>query len=306
MKAEDTGIKAIRILNNIVNNALLTVIVMALAFAFYALWDSSQIIKAADKSNYEAYKPTKENEGKTFAELRAVNLEVIAWLDVYGTNIDYPVTQSEHNMKYVNTNAEGRYSISGSIFLDSGNSSDFSDFNNILYGHHMDKNVMFGELESFSGKDVFDGHRYGNLYYDGRDHGIEFFAFIHTDAYDGEVFVLMGEEGRQAYIRNLLAEATQKRDVGITAGGRIVLLTTCSSDSTNGRDILAGRITDEVFTDKFKTQEANEKKSQAAADTGSLVESLFVLSLLLAVVLTICIAALIVRDRRMKNRTKAK
>ena len=304
MKAEDAGIKTIKLLNHIVNNALLTVVVTMVAFAFYALWDSDQIIKAADKSNYEIYKPTKENEGKTFAELRAVNPEVIAWLDVYGTNIDYPVTQGDHNMKYVNTSAEGRYSISGAIFLDSGNSSDFSDFNNILYGHHMDKNVMFGELESFSVKEIFDGHRYGNLYYNGQDHGVEFFAFIHADAYDGEIFALMGEEGRQAYIENLFAEATHKRVVGITAGDRIVMLTTCSSDSTNGRDILAGRITDEVFADKFSVQEANGQKNQTAAVTGSLVEKLFVLSLLLAIALILCIAALIARDRRIKNRTK--
>jgi len=304
MTAEDTGKKAIKIIDSIVGNALLTVIVIMVAFAFYALWDSNQIIKAADKSNYEVYKPTKENEGKTFAELKAVNPEVIAWLDVYGTNIDYPVTQGEYNMKYVNTSAEGKYSISGAIFLDSGNSSDFSDFNNILYGHHMDKNVMFGELERFSVKDIFDGRRYGNLYYNGQDHGIEFFAFIHTDAYDGEVLALVGEEGRQEYIGNLLTEATHKRDVGITAGDRIVLLTTCSSDSTNGRDILAGRITDEVFADKFKAQEADGQKSQTAAVTSSLVERLFVLSLLLAIVLIVCIAALVSRDRRMKKNKK--
>jgi len=303
MKAEDTGIKAIKIIDSIISNALLVVIVIMAAFAFYALWDSNQVVTAAGKENYEVYKPTEENEGKTFAELKAVNPEVIAWLDVYGTNIDYPVTQCEDNMKYVNTNAEGSYSLSGAIFLDSGNSSDFSDFNNILYGHHMDRNAMFGELESFSGKEVFDGHRYGNLYYNGQDHGIEFFAFVHTDAYNGEVFALASEEGRQAYIENLLREAKYKRDVGITAGDRIVLLTTCSSDSTNGRDILAGRITDEIFADKFKNQEASGQKGRTA-ETNSLVEKLLFLPLLLAGVLIILIAVRSAGDRRKKNKTK--
>jgi len=300
MKAEDTGIRAIKIADSVISNALLVVIVIMAAFAFYALWDSNQVIKAAGKANYEIYKPTIENEGKTFAELKAVNPEVIAWLDVYGTNIDYPVTQGEENMKYVNTSAEGKYSLSGAIFLDSGNSSDFGDFNNILYGHHMDKNVMFGELESFSRKEVFDDHLYGNLYYDGQDHGIEFFAFMHTDAYDSGVFTLAGEEESQAYIENLLRGSKYKRDIGITAGDRIVLLATCSSDSTNGRDILAGRITDEIFADKFKSPEASGQKIRTA-ETNGLVEKLSFLLLLLAVVLTILIMTPIIRGRRRKN-----
>jgi len=132
--------------------------------------------------------------------LQAINPEVFSWLTVYGTNIDYPVAQGQDNMKYVNTNAEGKYSLSGSIFLDYNNSKDFSDFNSILYGHHMQKKTMFGEIGSFSNQYFFDSHRYGNLYYGGKDHGIEFFAFIHTSAYDDTVFTPnVTDKNRQAY-----------------------------------------------------------------------------------------------------------
>ena len=134
-----------------------------LAFAGYALWDSNQIYQAADKSSYALYKPTETNEGKSFQELQAVNPEVFAWLTVYGTNIDYPVTQGHDNMKYVNTNAEGLYSLSGAIFLDCNNSRHFSDFNHIVYGHHMENKVMFGELADFANRAMFDAHRYDQV-----------------------------------------------------------------------------------------------------------------------------------------------
>jgi sortase B len=182
---------------------------------------------------------------------------------VYGTNIDYPVTQGQDNMKYVNTNAEGLYSLSGSIFLDCCNNKDFSDFNNILYGHHMAKKAMFGDIGDFRNQDMFDTHRYGNLYFDGKDHGIEFFTFVHTDAYDNTVFTAaVQEEDRQAYLDYLVTKAIHERDIGVTTLDHIILLSTCSSSSTNGRDILIGRITDEVFDDPFIKTEKNSRKKQ--------------------------------------------
>lgn len=247
MKINTIGTVVIRALNNIVNLVVLTIIILLLAFAGYALWDSNQIYQAADKSLYTIYKPTAANQGKSFKELQALNAEVFAWLSVYGTNIDYPLTQGQDNMKYVNTNAEGLYSLSGSIFLDYRNNKDFTDFNSIIYGHNMDKKAMFGEIDSFSDRRIFDTHQYGNLYFDGTDHSIEFFAFVHTDAYNSEILTPnVREEERQRYLDNLLAAATHKRAVNISTDDHIVLLVSCSSRSTNGRNILVGKVTDEI------------------------------------------------------------
>lgn len=248
MDAGIIGRKVIKITNNLVNYVVLTIILLLIFLACYALWDSNYIHQAADKANYAVYKPTVLNQGRSFMELQALNAEVIAWLCVYGTNIDYPVTQGLTNMKYVNTNAEGQYSLAGSIFLDCRNNSDFSDFNSILYGHHMAKKVMFGEIDSFSEKAVFDSHRYGNLYFNEKDHGIEFFAFVQTDAYDSTVFMPNIQEDQcYDYLESLFAKALHIRDIAITAEDHIVLLSTCSSRSTNGRDILVGKITNEVY-----------------------------------------------------------
>jgi len=246
-KIKTIGSKAVHLINEIVNMFLLIVILLLLVSGCYAIWESGQIHNAAVKSNYLIFKPTTENKGKSFKELQLINPEVFAWLNVYGTNIDYPVTQGKDNMKYVNTNAEGKYSLSGSIFLDYNNSKDFSDFNSILYGHHMQMKTMFGEIGSFSNKYYFDSHRYGSLYYDKKDHGIEFFAFVHTSAYDDMVFMPKAtKKSRQIYLDNLMKNAIHKRDIGVTSKDHIILLTTCSMASTNGRDVLAGKITNKV------------------------------------------------------------
>jgi sortase B len=284
------------------------IIVLLISFAGYALWDSNQIRQAADKSNYAAYKPTVEDQGKSFTELQLLNAEVFAWLSVYGTNIDYPVTQGATNMKYVNTSAEGQYSLSGSIFLDYRNNNSFCDFNSILYGHHMAKRVMFGEIGNFSDRNMFGSHRYGNLYFDRKDHGIEFFAFVHTDAYDSTVFTPNVQGGqRQKYLDGLFAKAMHTRDIGVMAKDHIVLLSTCSSSSTNGRDILIGRITDEVHNDPFINTTISDGIGQTGPDNKyCVVKEIPVLTLALSLILAIRIVIyILVTCHRRKEYRKA-
>lgn len=257
--AKKAGKLAVRAANSILNLFVILLVLLLVAYSCYALWDSNQLHEAANSSQYETYKPSIADEGESFAQLRAINPEVFAWLTVYGTHIDYPVTQAEDNWKYVNTNAKGEYSMSGSIFLDCMNRPDFTDFNSILYGHHMERETMFGELDQFAIEATFNERPHGNLYYGGRDHGLEFFAFLHVDAYDSSVFAanVQGGDEQQQYLDNLLDKSIHSRDIGVTTADRIVLLTTCSSSSTNGRDILVARVTDELYDDTFITEETD-------------------------------------------------
>ena len=261
--ATGIGRKTIWLINGIIDLAVLIIILLLVVTGCYAVWDSKQVYKAADAARYEIYKPTVHNEGKSFLELQNINPEVFGWITVYGTHIDYPIVQSPNLMKYVNTNAEGQYSLSGAIFLDSNSEKDFSDFNNIIYGHHMEKQTMFGEIGNFSDNGYFDARRYGTLYYDGQEHGLEFFAFVHADAYDSGIFrtKITGQENREDYLNMLIERATHTGEIQITANDRIVLLSTCSASSTNGRDILVGKITDEIQDDPFITGEPGNKNN---------------------------------------------
>ena len=242
-------------MDSTVNFAVLVLLLLLLVYGSYSMWDSHQVYNAADANQYAMYKPTTESvEG--FEGLKANNDEVIAWLSVYGTNIDYPVAQTEDNSKYVNTDIKGNYSLSGALFLDYQNASDFSDFNSIIYGHHMDKQAMFGGIEFFGDKEYFDARPYGNLFHSGKEHGLEFFAFMHVDAYDFTIYnVKVSDDRRQEFIDNLYEKAENTRDIGVTIDDNIVLLSTCTSDSTNGRHILAARIVDETFTNSFPSGE---------------------------------------------------
>lgn len=248
MTLQKFSLKAIDTIDWVTDIVLELALIIALLLGGYALWDSQQVYNAADSANYTAYHPSTDNTSN-FDELRRMNPEIIAWLTVNDTNIDYPITHCDDNVKYVNTNAEGQYSLSGSIFLNCNNDPEFNDFNSILYGHHMEKKMMFGALSDFADKSYFASHRYGNLFYDGADHGIEFFALVLTDAFDADMFspAIEDEEGRQAFIDYVRGHAAHLRGISLTPEDHLVLLSTCTNDVTNGRYILVGKITDETY-----------------------------------------------------------
>jgi len=268
--AHKTGTTMIWLANQLTNMFVLTVILLLLVYGCYAIWDSDQVYSAAKSANYESYKPTGLDGVNSFQQLQELNPDVTAWLTVYGTNIDYPIVQGEDNLKYVNTDAKGRYSLSGAIFLDNDSSPDFSDFNSIVYGHHMAKQVMFGEIGLFADESYFEARRYGMLYYGGQEYGLEFFAFVRTDAYDNSIYrtrVPVGVANRQAYLNTLTRKAMHLRqDVPVTADDRIVLLSTCTATMTNGRDILIGRITDTVYSDPFNKNNMDKTREIPAID----------------------------------------
>jgi sortase B len=236
-------------ISRILNIVIAISLVVACLYSGYALWDNWQIYNGAKlDSDLLKYKPNTDGDysGLTLSELQKINPDVCAWLTVDGTNIDYPVVQGEDNFTYINKDVYGEFSLSGSVFLDYHNNRDFSDFYSLLYAHHMEGNVMFGEVPNFLEKDYFEEHTSGTLYLvDGSMYEIEWFASFTTNAYDSKVFYAVGENGdalKDAVLDYVKQKAVQYREVGVTTSDQIIGLSTCFSDNTDGRSILFGRM----------------------------------------------------------------
>ena len=261
MKRKDRKIslprKIVSMIDSTVNIAVLLFFILCVLFSGYSIWDNNHIYTKASPSVYETYKPEKEDT-KSFEELIKINPDVYGWITLYGTEIDYPLVQGEDNDKYVNTDYEGNFSLSGALFLDCNNSRDMRDTVNIIYGHHMEKDKMFGGLDHYEKQDYFKEHQYGNLYVDGTNYGLEFFMLIKADAYDSKVYNT-NERDINQYIEYISSYSLQKLD--IPECERLICLSTCSSDSTNGRVILVGSITSETFEDPYLEKEEIEEES---------------------------------------------
>lgn len=206
--------KTVHVVNEVFDFFFIILMLLLLLFAFYARWDSQQMYTQADPVQYLQYKPSPP-EMVPFEELQEINPEVIGWLTIYDTNIDYPLVQSEDDFKYLNHNAKGEPEGSGALFLDSSNNPKFSDFNTLIYGHHMAHHEMFGDLDLFLDEDFWNDHEYGNLIYDAQNHGLQFIAMLQCNAYDFEIYHpgVVGEKARVHYINHIYQTAKYVRGI---------------------------------------------------------------------------------------------
>lgn len=214
-------------------------LIAIIALSLYFLYDNKHIEMYADNKYYAEYKPENENI-VSFEELKHCNKDVISWICIEETSIDYPVVQGMDNVKYLNTNPLGEYETSGSIFLDCTNRKDFSDEVNIIYGHHMSNELMFGELDRYDEYNFFKEHLKGKLFINNKYHSLNVFAYIKdVDGYDSNIYFIDNKQSKENTIKELLCLAKYKVSSDNISKGNILLLSTCSHGRTNGRNILA-------------------------------------------------------------------
>lgn len=92
-----------------------------------------------------------------FNALAQTNPEVVGWIYVPGTNINYPVVQATDNSKYLNTLFDGTSNASGAIFLDYEDTAPgMVDQQTTIYGHHMNDGSMFNVISGTTDQATFD------------------------------------------------------------------------------------------------------------------------------------------------------
>ena len=100
---------------------------------------------------------TDEQIRQQIQQLQKINPDIIGWIKIHNTVIDYPVLQSSESDPeyYLYRDYKGEYTKYGSIFLQAGTALDGSDQNTMLYGHSMKDGRMFAQLLTFSDLDVY-------------------------------------------------------------------------------------------------------------------------------------------------------
>ena len=93
-----------------------------------------------------------------FDALRELNPDIVGWLVCEDTSVNYPIAQGENNSRYLNRLYDGSRGKAGTPFLDFENSPDFTDGNNIVYGHNLLDGSMFSELTRYREQAYYDAH----------------------------------------------------------------------------------------------------------------------------------------------------
>lgn len=232
-----------------VTEALVTfVVVISLCiialYAAYALWDNSLVYAEIDHIQAEMLKLKPEIEAgrPTFDELLAINPDVVGWVTVDNTRIDYPVLQGKTNLTYINTDIYGEFALAGSIFLDSRNNRNFTDSYSLLYGHSINNDRMFGDINLYKEEDFFAENQTGELLTPEKKYALQIFACLVVPANEEEIFnpiiwhrnldELLGYVQRSALYVNAVTVAEIR---AAKEEGQILALTTCSNEFTDAR-----------------------------------------------------------------------
>ncbi len=99
---------------------------------------------------------SEDNNGIDFKTLKEKNNEIIAYLKVNNTNIDYVVVKGSDNSYYLKHNLYKEYNRAGWIFMDFHNKLDGSDKNIVIYGHNTMDGTMFGTLRNVIKKEWYE------------------------------------------------------------------------------------------------------------------------------------------------------
>ena len=245
--------KIIRGINIIVDLVVLCVILVLAFFGIYNIWDNYQIYQQASSNRFEVYQPisydadSSKSIDERFLALQKKNPDIIGWIHVFDTHINYPMLQGKTNQTYINLDPLRKFSLSGSIFLDSYTSKDFSEFSNVIYGHHMDQEKMFGDLDHYAKESYAKDHAKGNLYYEGAFHGFDVVSFVETNAYDSVIYShYRSDSPNKQKLIDYIHEKGQYQLREISTNDKLALFSTCA-DGTDNRYIVVVKINDKAY-----------------------------------------------------------
>lgn len=180
-----------------------------------------------------------------YDKLYQKNKDMVGWIRIEGTEINYPVMQTPETPNYyLNHNFNKEYSSFGVPYLQENCNIKTSD-NLIIYGHHIKNGKMFGALESYKSEGFYKEHK--KIRFDTLTEYAEYeiFDVFKTSADNGfryNAFVKAENESDfMAYV-NKCTELSFY-DTGITAeyGSTLLTLSTCEYSADNSRLVIVAK-----------------------------------------------------------------
>jgi len=176
-----------------------------------------------------------------FDALKELYPEIVGWILLDDTPINYPVMQHKDNDFYLTHLPDGTKQRSGSIFLDYRNESDFSDKSILIYGHETRTGDMFGTLKHYRNQEFYDNNPVMDLFTPEKDYKIILFAgHLAHSVRDHPPLEFNSDEDFLAYIKQIKGKSVFSSDIEVTPEDRIISLVTCAYDFNNARLIVVG------------------------------------------------------------------
>lgn len=100
-----------------------------------------------------------------FTELKKINNDTMGWIQLQGTNINYPVVQTTDNSYYLSHSYNKENNTAGWVFMDYRNNATNLNNNTIIYAHSRNDGSMFGSLKTVLTKEWLNNKQYHTVYF---------------------------------------------------------------------------------------------------------------------------------------------
>lgn len=248
-KTNDPGKKAPRKGRSalIIALVLLLVALVAAGVLVYRYWSQSNAYEELE-TYVEVEDPNVVKLSDLTADwdaLREINPDIVGWIYIPDSKINYPIVKGPDNQKYLNTafdGSNGWFSSAGTIFIDVKNDASFTDRNTFLYGHHMRDGSMFAALTDWETTEEFNEHRDIYILTPKGNYYAKTFSLLKTNGSEAIVVTQFDSDASyQAYIQKMLNRSMVQQTGDVFTADQIkqsFALCTCEYTQNDGRDLL--------------------------------------------------------------------
>lgn len=203
-----------------------------------------------------------------FDQIKMVNPDIYAWITVPGTNVDHPVLTNEEDNYYLMRNLDLSEGYPGCLYTNKVNSTNFSDYITVIYGHNLTRNRMFGSLHNYEDETFFEENREFTVYTEENEFRYEVIAAVYYNDvsipyyYDVNSFQGMNElwQSLQDKCDFETEPSYLLEGIELTEEDRLLVLSTCirqNGATVEGRRYLViGRLQEILFYSEEESLES--------------------------------------------------
>ena len=192
--------------------------------------------------------------------LRETNEDVVGWISIPDTKLDYPLMAGTEDDYYLKHTWEKKKSVAGSIFIENLCSDNLNGFNTVIYGHRMNNGTMFSPLKHYYSQQYYEQHPYVYIFNHNGARRYEIFSAYEAKL-DGSTYQVgfADETYMQKFIEDCIGYSVIDTGVVPTLQDKIITLSTCTGLGYSTRWVVQARLAGEVVQKEASEVDAKDE-----------------------------------------------
>ncbi|MDD2628018.1 MAG: class B sortase [Clostridia bacterium] len=179
-----------------------------------------------------------------FDSLEKINTDIVGWIIINNTNINYPIVQAKNNSYYLNRDFKKKPNGAGAIFLDYKNDINNLSKNNVIYGHNRLNNTMFSSLKNILNKSWYENEDNRKLYIYTPDSTLEWeiCSIYKIKSEDYYITTVFNNDTFNQFIKTISKRSIYSFNTSLNINDKILTLSTCYGYNDSHRLVLHAKL----------------------------------------------------------------